>query len=300
MDPSDPSEAIQRMCARHRRGDRHPSGRAAQLSTWANRLSRDSGPALVAASSLPRLRRFDRLVTAFRVTSTEPRSVQQLTLYALDSPRAEERASHLDNADGEPGYGCYGSSRVDGARLVMSWTWDSPVLRLPRGFGVRLHGNRKLVLQIHYNPVATGLDVPTRTRVELEFDDDVREASLFDVAPAALRLDPGMTRVEASAEVTVPDALTLLGVAPRMHSLGKTMELDRVGRQREECLANFDHWDFYKQRLFEYVRPVFLRSGDVLRISCVYNTQNRVAPTRAGERIDDEQCVAALLVAPTE
>src|SRR6266540_4088443 len=36
----------------------------------------------------------------------------------------------------------------------------------------------------------------------------------------------------------------------------------------------------------------------VLRVSCVYNTQSRMAPTGMGESIEDEQCLASLLVAP--
>ena len=81
-----------------------------------------------------------------------------------------------------------------------------------------------------------------------------------------------------------------------MHTLGKTMQLDALRNGASKCVGNFDHWNFYRQRLFEYAAPVRLEAGDVVRVSCVYNTQNRSEPTEMGERIDQEECLASLLV----
>jgi hypothetical protein len=238
----------------------------------------------------------DRLLTAIRVVSTEPRSVEQVTLYGLDSPEAELAASALDAGDSGPGYGCYGSSRAPGARLVASWTWDASVLRFPAGSGVALRGGHKLVLQVHYNPITTGLDVPTRPRVDLELGDGVREASFFPVAPNGFALAPARSHVEASARIDVPRRMTLLGVAPRMHSRGKTMELELLHAGGHECLGNFDHWNFYRQRLFEYTAPITLQAGDAVRVSCVYDTEGRQDPVQMGQGIEEEECLASLLV----
>ena len=239
----------------------------------------------------------DALVGAFRIVSTDPRSVEQVTLYALDTPQAEAAADALDRADDGPGYSCYGSSRVAGARLLTSWTWDSDVLRMPAGFGVRLAAGRKVVLQVHYNIIASGLDAPTRTLVQLEFDPAAREASFVDVSLPDLNLAPGKRRVEAAAEKAIPSDLTVLGIAPRMHVLGQTMQLDLLHGGERTCAANFDHWDFYRQRLFIYQKPLEVHGGDAVRVSCVYTTQGRAAPVRMGERIEDEECLASLLVA---
>jgi hypothetical protein len=240
----------------------------------------------------------DASIAAFRIDSTDPRSVQQVILYALDSLEDERAAQRLDDDASGMGYTCYGSSRVPGARLLMSWTWDSPVLRLPAGYAVRAHAGRKMVLQIHYNPIASGLGAPTRTRVELELAPQAKEARYVAISTERLDLPPGQTRVEATATVAMQHALTVLGVAPRMHSMGKTLELDLVHGASRDCVANFDHWSFYRQRLFEYTSPLRIEMGDSVRISCVYNTQSRSQPTAMGDEIDDEQCSAALLVAP--
>jgi hypothetical protein len=217
-------------------------------------------------------------------------------VYAIDSGAAEAAALALDAAEPELGYTCYGSSRVPGARLLTSWTWDSPVLRLPSGTGVRLRAGRRVVVQIHYNPIATGLGVPTHTHIDLEFGDQEKEASFLAVAPGSFQLPPGLRHTEAKAEVRLSRALTIWGVAPRMHTLGKTMQLDLVRTGPPACIANFDHWHFYHQRLFEYAEPLRTNSGDVIRVSCVYDTENPSVPTEMGEHIDDEECLASLLV----
>jgi hypothetical protein len=184
----------------------------------------------------PKLDR-DRLVSAFRVTSTEPRSVAQITLYTLDAS-AEAKAIELDRDDDGPGYTCYGSSRGPEARLVTSWTWDGPVLRLPDNVGIRLRGREKLVMQVHYDVIATGPNVPTRTRIELELDDAAREASFWDISPDSLSLAPGRALVEASSEVAVNRTRTVLGIAPRMHTASRTILRASTSRARSTAFTS--------------------------------------------------------------
>jgi hypothetical protein len=73
------------------------------------------------------------------------------------------------------------------------------------------------------------------------------------------------------------------------------VEVARGGDQK--CAARFDRWDSNRQRLFLYEKPLEVQGSDLVRISCVYTTQQRTVPVRAGEQIDDEQCLASLLVA---
>jgi hypothetical protein len=240
----------------------------------------------------PKLGR-DRLLTAIRVRSTEPRSVAQITLHALDTAEQERAAERLDADDSEPGYACYGSSRVSGARLVASWTWDSPVLRLPQGTGLRLRARRKLVLQVHYNLIATG-PAPTRTAMDLEFSGGVEEAEIVPLQAPPFELPPDRTYARIVASATFDRRARLLAVAPRMHTFAKTMQLDLDRERGSSCLANFDHWSFFRQRLFEYEAPQRLLPGDVLRLSCVYTTLGKARPIRSGEWIEDEECAAFL------
>lgn len=240
--------------------------------------------------------KMDGVATAFRAVSTERRSVEHVALYASDSPETDAALAALDAADPALGYSCYGSSGVSSARLLTSFTWDSAVSRLPRGYGVRLEAGRTIVVQIHYNPIATGLGVPTRTRIEIELDEHARVASFITVSPRSFQLAPRSTHVEARGEVTLSNAVRLLGVVPHMHSLGKAMQLDRGSGEEWACTGNFDHWNFYRQRFFELEKPLELGAGTRLRVSCAYDTESRGEPVRMGDGIEEEECAAALLV----
>ena len=235
----------------------------------------------------------DRQLVALQVRSTEPRSVAHVALFALDTDEQERAAANLFQGDQGEGYACYGSSRVEGARMVASWTWDGPTQRLPQGTGIKLRSHRKLVMQVHYNLIATG-ETPTRTRIGLELADGLRQAELWPLQAESFALPPGQTYARVEAKVAFDRPAQLLGVAPRMHTFGKTMELDL----RSSCLASFDHWMTFRQRLFEYQDPQRLAPGDELRLSCVFTTQGRTEPVRRGEWIEDEECAAFLYVVP--
>jgi hypothetical protein len=70
-----------------------------------------------------------------------------------------------------------------------------------------------------------------------------------------------------------------------------------VHGDERQCAARFDHWDFNRQRLFVYEKPLEVQGGDVIRVSCAYTTRGRAVPVGIGERIDDEECLASLFVA---
>ncbi len=239
------------------------------------------------------------MVTGIRVTSSEPAIVAQVTLFAIDDDAAWASATALDAGDAGLGYRCYGSPRVEGARLLASWAWDSPVLELPRGTGLPVHPTTRMVMQIHYDVIAAGLSASSQTRVELAVQPPgaVTEASIVALHPSDFVLGGGERYVETTAELAITRPMTVHGVAPRMHTLGETMQLDLLGGGAERCVANFNHWMFYRQQLFGYQQPVRVGPGDRLRIRCTYTTLNREA-VRMGEDISEEECVAYLYVTP--
>ncbi|WP_394846146.1 hypothetical protein LZC95_01625 [Pendulispora brunnea] len=240
----------------------------------------------------------DRMLTGIRVESSDPRMVAQVTIFSTASSEADAEATRLDQEDLAPGYSCYGSPRLDAARLVASWTWGAPSLPFPEGTGLRLAAGRKMVVQVHYNVITSGLGVATRTRVDLRLDDvgQVREASFVALSAGDIALAPGKVHVEAEGERTVDRPATVLAVAPQMHTLGRTMQIDHAHGASRDCAANFDHWNFYSQRLFIYEKPLRLELGDRLEVTCVYNTESMTRPVHRGETIRDEECKANLYI----
>ena len=90
--------------------------------------------------------------------------------------------------------------------------------------------------------------------------------------------------------------LTVWGLWPHMHNLGRQLSVTASGPEGERCLARVDHYVFHWQAFEFYEEPVPLRAGDALETTCTYDTRTRTTPTTWGESTDDEMCIAFLYV----
>jgi hypothetical protein len=229
-------------------------------------------------------------LTALEVIPGNPRAVQHVSLYALDTSAAEAEAEALDAEDGEPGYHCFAGSRVDGARLLATWVWGDPAFRFPDGTGVRLDSERDVVVQIHYSASGgSATPAPDRTRIELELTAHADEGRFVAVEVPDLVLAPDRQLAIASAFVDVPESIVVHGVFPFMHSLGHTLSLLRA--PGAECLAEVRHWHLYGHMSYHgYREPVRLEAGERLWLECGYDTRSRDRPVVAGDDLEGEAC----------
>jgi len=116
-------------------------------------------------------------------------------------------------------------------------------------------------VQIHYNPIATGSTYRTRTKVELS-STIARAASYLAVAPERSVSRHG-SPTPTSRDPHRAARLAHPRVAPRMHTLGKTMQLERSERLETaawKCMSSFDHWNFYRSG-FSSLTPDRSRRG---------------------------------------
>jgi hypothetical protein len=154
------------------------------------------------------------------------------------------------------------------------------------------------VLQIHYNLHDGAL--PDRTRVDLELAERADPALVVPVADFHLAVPPGEEHAATSFTTTgleLPVPVLVHGVFPHMHTLGRTLRLNRLPRDGDrECLADVPRWDFNWQQFYFYDRPVRLVPGDRVRVECVYDTRSRTDTVRWGEGTEDEMCLAFLYV----
>ncbi|MET0413071.1 MAG: hypothetical protein ABW217_17325, partial [Polyangiaceae bacterium] len=115
----------------------------------------------------------DTALSGLQLTASPVQTVRQAALDALDTPEQLAAARKLEAEDKEPGYACYGGSRVANARLLTSWSWGVPLQTMPDGSGVPVRAAQPLVLRLRYNvkgsgfssgrPVTTKLDLHTRS-----------------------------------------------------------------------------------------------------------------------------------------
>ena len=235
-------------------------------------------------------------MSAFRVVPTAPELVHHVLLFGLDTPADTAEARELDESDPEPGWACFGSSGVAGARLLGAWAPGTSVVSLPPGLAVRL-GTEGLVAQVHYDgPAALR---PDQTRIELEIaGDDARSVEFLPFAATDLALPPGRDSVEVTrvGNLGLARDVDIVGVFPHMHSLGRSLRLRAYDAESDRCLANVLDWDYTFQELAFYVEPPRLRADALLELECRYSTLGVNGTVSWGERAEDEMCMVFVVV----
>jgi hypothetical protein len=242
----------------------------------------------------------DTALSGLQLTASPVHAVRQAVLEALDTPEQLAAARKLEAEDKDAGYACYGTSRVSDARLVASWSWGVPVQTMPEGTGVPVRAAQPLVLRLRYNVKGSGFNSgrPVATKLDLHTRSAARPARVQRFAAQGFRLPARQKQTEASSELAISESSALLGLVPRMHTLGRSLNLERLRGDERTCLAHFGHWDVYEEQLFRYQSPFDLKPGDRLRLACVYDTTSKTADTAPGDSIDDEACAAELYLVP--
>ncbi len=233
-------------------------------------------------------------LTAYEVVPGDKRIVHHVVLFSVDAA-GETEAESLDAQAPGLGYPCIGGIGVASARWLGGWAPGEAVTRYPDGTGIRLETGRKLVMQVHYN-TASGV-FPDRTRIDLELAPSVVKEGLVQVlADTSLSLPPAEPLVETSLQVTVPANVTVHGVFPHMHLMGRTFRMERSAGGTSQCMADVARYDFNWQRTYMYEQPIALQSGNTVRMTCGYDTQGATQTTTWGEGTGEEMCVAILYV----
>ena len=223
-----------------------------------------------------------------RAIAGSPAQALQQALFVLEDDDARGAARQLDGEDQEPGWPCPAPGPA-GGRLLASWSYDTPMQRLPAGTGVPLpHG--AVVLQVRADLLALGLSAIVHPRLELSMG-AAEPGELIAMAGNA-PIPSGQRRVEVEARWPVPRALRLWGVVPRMGSHGRVLEIAVVRGEQRTCAAYFGHWRATQEQLYRREQPVELRAGDTVKLTCTIN-----AVPSAG---DESACAAALYVVPVE
>ena len=82
--------------------------------------------------------------------------------------------------------------------------------------------------------------------------------------------------------------LTVIGVAPHMHSIGTHIRLDLIRQDgSEECLVDIPDWDFNWQQTYRFLEDdiVVAQPGDEFRLTCVYDNSEANQPIVNGEQL---------------
>jgi hypothetical protein len=247
----------------------------------------------------------DKWVTAMEFKPGSSAVVHHCIIY-LDTSgtaRAKEEASE---ASGGYGYQSFGGPGFVPSGSLGGWAPGAIPHFLPQDTGRQLKKGCDIVLQMHYHP--DGKDEHDQSRIALYFSKKPvsHPVSWLTLGNTRIDIPAGDGAYERHATMTLPCPITVIGVTPHMHLLGKKMKaVAELPSGETVPLINVTDWDFKWQDQYQYKKPFRLPEGTKIKVDAVYdnsadNPANPNDPPRRvrfGEQTTDEMCFCFLTVA---
>jgi hypothetical protein len=149
---------------------------------------------------------------------------------------------------------------------------------------------------------------PLCDRTAAVFDQVDRFGSDAAIVPAGLLLLCGKDAARpvpspvSSCDRGFARPVTIQAVGGHMHLLGRSVRVElNPGTPRARLLLEIPRWDFHWQAVYQLATPVPAGPGDVVRVTCRYDTRLRSGEPRYvlwGEGTTDEMCLGILQVTP--
>jgi hypothetical protein len=234
----------------------------------------------------------------------------------LATPNQLAMYQNLDAQDAAPGWSCFGGPGADLSSLQLGWVgaWAPGTggADFPDGTGIEIPPGSKLVLQMHYNTLASP-PAPDLTSVLLKVDDTVQKKAA--VIPFA---DPAwVTNQTMNIPPSTPDAMhsyaldlapyasyltngtiaanqpfTIYDVGLHMHTHGTHATTSILRKdQTTECMLDIPRWDFHWQGSYGLSLPKVVNPGDQLSVECHW-ANGGTSALNWGETTEDEMCLA--------
>lgn len=194
------------------------------------------------------------------------------------------QAKQLDAQTPEPGYISFGGTGVQGTKLIGAWVPGNRPFLLPPFMGIPLAAGSDLVVQVHFPGSATGLS--DMSRLNLFFtptNQNVREVSITPVinhSPLSMEngplIIPANTTRDFKASYNVPVDVTLIGVGPHMHLIGRSIKSFGITQLQDTIpLVNIPEWDFHWQGFYQFQKAQKVPAGTKIEAFAHYdNTSN--------------------------
>ena len=238
-------------------------------------------------------------LTGFAVDPGQDALVHHVILYGLYTSEHRSLAAELAGQDDKAGFGCFGDSGIDEAPMLAGWAPGTPPILYPEDTGVRLLPGMELVLQVHYHTEINSL--PDQSTMHLRLEDSVpQEAVILPVGDWEFSVAPGQelgaTYQQDGDFIGPVGPVQVHGVAPHMHTRGRTLQVELWELDDYQCMVDIPHWDFDDQGLYFYEEPVTVKGGANMRITCGFDTRGADGPVEWGDGTEDEMCLALFYV----
>lgn len=243
----------------------------------------------------------DKWITGLEVVPGNKSIVHHVILYE----DMNNTVLNLDDADPLPGYTCFGGVGSFSANFLGGWVPGQSAQFVPEGMGLLIPQGTNLIIQTHYPEFSDGL--MDSTKINLQFAENGAGLRRIQVNPYInhfTSLTNGPLHIAANttktfyAEATVFGNVSVIGVLPHMHLIGRSMKCYAVLPLSNDTIRLFDipEWDFEWQLSYSYRQPIHLPFGTKLYAEAVYdnttnnphNPSNPPVDVSAGEATTDE------------
>jgi len=252
---------------------------------------RADGPDILQNFVIPIPTTEDKLVAAIEFHAGNKSVVHHAVLFLDDKGHGRK----LDAATPEPGYSLFGGVGFMPSGALGGWSVGNTPRRLPGGMGRYLKQGSDLVMQLHYHP--TGKVETDQSTVGIYFvDKPIAEAlrqpstlvGSFWMANYEMDIPPGDANYRRATSYTLPRDVTLVGVVPHMHLLGKSMIVKATlpdGTRR--TLIDVPRWNYNWQDEYYFERPFTLPQGTRLELQAVFDNSadNPSNPSSPPQRV---------------
>jgi peroxiredoxin len=243
----------------------------------------------------------DRYVVGFEFKAGATTVLHHALFFLDDTGRGRELEAK--SKDGQPGYRSFGGVGFPPSGGLGGYAPGAMPYFLPDGVGRPLRKGSDLVLQIHYHP--DGKEHQDQSRLALYFaKKPIRKISIsFPVITRQIDIPAGDANYQRDVTVRVPTDVTLLGLTPHMHLIGKQMKVTAYPPDGSTVpLISIKDWDFRWQDQYRFAEPVHLPRGTVVKMQAIYNnsTSNPDNPSNPsqrvtyGEQTTNEMCICFL------
>lgn len=186
--------------------------------------------------------------------------------------------------------------------LIGMWIPGAAPPAIPKGYAYKLPKGAVLVFEVHYaGDRVNEIPINDRSHWGIHFSDEPGLKPFNSYVTRNERFDVPANVPDSQTEwsYTFQNPVTLHGVTPHMHQLGKTyhMEIIRPDQEAPSCLADLD-WNFEHQNTYFLNQPKDLPAGTKIRWVCSYdNTEENPrqfnhppADVKSGPTSRDEMC----------
>jgi hypothetical protein len=241
----------------------------------------------------------DKYIRAVQYRASNPKVVHHSLIFLDRTGEARKR----DEADPEPGFKGQGLSFGD---TIGGWTPGGVNHPFPENTGKILKKGADLLLQLHLHPI--GKVEKEQSQIAFWFlkKPPRRTVMSFPIIAVNFDLPAGDKAVQVTDSVVLPCDVTVIGIIPHSHYLGKECKVWAVTPDGKEVpLVWVKDWDFDWQEQYRYKVPVQLPKLTELKMIWTFDNsasnprQHTLPPRRVvfGEQTTDEMAVAVLHLA---